>query len=265
MVSPTRRKDANFYIRGFTMSTTDNYFDEEAIGLYKKVKVTLEKHKKPVPLILASPVKKVPRLIIGGLFLLTAIDYFFEIFVMRGSVAGDSLSSNAGTVTLYLLIYFAIAALFLLGPVIFKGKYTAWKKACIAELGFDWEDEYHAPYYKRGKKLVRRHAAGAPQREREAIARSRAAGAAAGGPAPSNRSKAKVTKQLKKVGLACPKCGSTNVQLFNDTRKTLSAGKAFVGGAVAGPAGMAIGAAMGKKGKREYVCLACGKRYSVNN
>ena len=38
----TRCKDANFYIRGFTMSTTDNYFDEEPIGLYKKVKVTLE-------------------------------------------------------------------------------------------------------------------------------------------------------------------------------------------------------------------------------
>lgn len=75
----------------------------------------------------------------------------------------------------------------------------------------------------------------------------------------------KVRKAQRKAGLRCPKCGSTNVTLLNNTKSSLSAGKAVVGDLVAGAPGMVVGAAMGKKGKREYLCNNCGKRYSVKN
>lgn len=75
----------------------------------------------------------------------------------------------------------------------------------------------------------------------------------------------KVKKAQRKAGLRCPKCGSTNVTLLNNTAKSTSAGKAFIGAEAFGLEGMVVGAAMGKKGKREYLCNNCGKRYSVKN
>lgn len=68
-------------------------------------------------------------------------------------------------------------------------------------------------------------------------------------------------KALRKAGLKCPRCGSEDVALVGDTGSPLSAGKAILGGAVAGPAGAAVGAMLGKRGHREYVCLSCGHRY----
>lgn len=68
-------------------------------------------------------------------------------------------------------------------------------------------------------------------------------------------------KALRKAGLKCPRCGSEDVALVGDTGRPLSAGKALVGGAVGGPAGAAVGAMLGKRGRREYVCLSCGHRY----
>ena len=75
----------------------------------------------------------------------------------------------------------------------------------------------------------------------------------------------KVRKAQRKAGLRCPKCGSANVTLLNNTKSSLSAGKAVVGDLVAGAPGMVVGAAMGKRGKREYLCNNCGNRYSVKN
>lgn len=75
----------------------------------------------------------------------------------------------------------------------------------------------------------------------------------------------KVKKAQRKAGLRCPKCGSTDVVLLNNTAKSTSAGKAFIGAEAFGLEGMVVGAAMGKKGKREYLCNHCGKRYSVKN
>lgn len=68
-------------------------------------------------------------------------------------------------------------------------------------------------------------------------------------------------RALRKAGLKCPRCGSEDVALVGDTGRPLSAGKAMVGAAVAGPAGAAVGAMLGKRGHREYVCLSCGHRY----
>lgn len=75
----------------------------------------------------------------------------------------------------------------------------------------------------------------------------------------------KVKKAQRKAGLRCPKCDSTDVTLLNNTSKSTSAGKALVGAEAFGLEGMVVGAAMGRKGKREYLCNHCGKRYSVRN
>ena len=75
----------------------------------------------------------------------------------------------------------------------------------------------------------------------------------------------KVKKVQRKAGLRCPKCGSTDVTLLNNTAKSTSAGKALIGAETFGLEGMVVGAAMGRKGKREYLCNHCGKRYSVRN
>lgn len=75
----------------------------------------------------------------------------------------------------------------------------------------------------------------------------------------------KVKKAQRKAGLRCPKCGSTDVTFLNNTSKSTSAGKALIGAETFGLEGMVVGAAMGRKGKREYLCNHCGKRYSVRN
>lgn len=75
----------------------------------------------------------------------------------------------------------------------------------------------------------------------------------------------KVKKAQRKAGLRCPKCGSTDVTLLNNTSKSTSAGKALIGAELFRLEGMVVGAAMGRKGKREYLCNHCGKRYSVRN
>lgn len=75
----------------------------------------------------------------------------------------------------------------------------------------------------------------------------------------------KVKKAQRKAGLRCPKCDSTDVTFLNNTAKSTSAGKALIGAEAFGIEGMVVGAAMGRKGKREYLCNHCGKRYSVRN
>lgn len=75
----------------------------------------------------------------------------------------------------------------------------------------------------------------------------------------------KVKKAQRKAGLRCPKCGSTDVTLLNNTSKSTSAVKSLIGAETFGLEGMVVGAAMGRKGKREYLCNHCGKRYSVRN
>ena len=75
----------------------------------------------------------------------------------------------------------------------------------------------------------------------------------------------KVKKAQRKAGLRCPKCGSNDVTFLNNTSKSTSAGKALIGAEAFGLEGMVVGAAIGRKGKREYLCNHCGKRYSVRN
>ena len=70
-------------------------------------------------------------------------------------------------------------------------------------------------------------------------------------------------KHMKKAGLMCPRCGSTDVVRIGTTGSPVSVGKAIVGGAVAGPTGAVIGAALGKRGHPLYVCKTCGNRYEA--
>lgn len=69
-------------------------------------------------------------------------------------------------------------------------------------------------------------------------------------------------RKKRAAGLVCPKCGSENVVAVGNTGKDLSAGKALAGAMIAGTAGAVIGASMGTKGKTEWVCRDCGKRYT---
>ncbi len=62
-------------------------------------------------------------------------------------------------------------------------------------------------------------------------------------------------------GPKCPRCGCIDSQVLGSNGKPLSAGKAVVGHMVAGPAGMFVGAAMGKRGKYEVFRLKCRKRF----
>lgn len=61
--------------------------------------------------------------------------------------------------------------------------------------------------------------------------------------------------------LKCPKCWSHNIEVMNDGKKSLSAGKALIGGSLFGPAGLVVGGMMGSKGKYELLCRRCGHRW----
>ena len=63
--------------------------------------------------------------------------------------------------------------------------------------------------------------------------------------------------------MKCPKCKSTNIQVLGGGRKSLSAGKAIVGGALFNLPGLLVGGMMGKKGKYEVFCQDCGHRWKV--
>ena len=66
-----------------------------------------------------------------------------------------------------------------------------------------------------------------------------------------------MAKQIK-----CPKCGSQNFTLLEDTKKSLSLGKGIVGGVLLGPVGAVGGAILGKKGKFDLICNDCKYRWT---
>ena len=58
----------------------------------------------------------------------------------------------------------------------------------------------------------------------------------------------------------CPKCKSLNVALLGQDRKGFSMGK-MVGGAVLTGGIGALAGFIGKKGKYQFYCQDCGKRF----
>ncbi|AEB06894.1 hypothetical protein Corgl_0781 [Coriobacterium glomerans PW2] len=66
-----------------------------------------------------------------------------------------------------------------------------------------------------------------------------------------------MAKQIK-----CPACGSTDFIMLSGGRKKMSITKAALGGLVLGPLGaVAGGAGLGKRGKGDFQCRECGKRW----
>ena len=63
--------------------------------------------------------------------------------------------------------------------------------------------------------------------------------------------------------LRCPKCKSTNIEPLGSSKKSLSVGKAVVGGVLLGPLGAAGGAMLGKKGKTTMFCRDCGYTWKI--
>ncbi|MBY4798226.1 hypothetical protein K6V98_07690 [Collinsella sp. AGMB00827] len=58
--------------------------------------------------------------------------------------------------------------------------------------------------------------------------------------------------------LKCPTCGSLDISALGDSKRSVSAGKAIVGGLIVGPLGFVVGGLMGKKGKVTLYCHDCG-------
>ena len=63
--------------------------------------------------------------------------------------------------------------------------------------------------------------------------------------------------------IKCPSCGSLNFEAVASSKKSLSVGKAAVGGVLLGPLGAVGGAMLGKKGKATFVCHECGNTWQV--
>lgn len=63
--------------------------------------------------------------------------------------------------------------------------------------------------------------------------------------------------------MKCPKCKNTNIEVLGSGKKSLSAGKAAVGGLLFNVPGLLIGGMMGKKGKYEVFCKECGYRWKT--
>ena len=75
-----------------------------------------------------------------------------------------------------------------------------------------------------------------------------------------------VIQQLQKEKMKCPRCGSKNIQLAGKHRKGFSVVKAVGGTVLTSPIG-GIGALAGFAGKQtkksDWVCLDCGKSFTI--
>lgn len=75
-----------------------------------------------------------------------------------------------------------------------------------------------------------------------------------------------VIQQWQKAKMKCPRCGSTNIQLAGKHRKGFSVVKAVGGTVLTSPIG-GIGALAGFAGKQtkksDWVCLDCGKSFTI--
>lgn len=72
-----------------------------------------------------------------------------------------------------------------------------------------------------------------------------------------------VIQQLQKAKMKCPRCGSTNIQLAGKHRKGFSVGKAVGGAVLTGGIGALAGFAGKQTGKSDWVCLDCGRSFTI--
>lgn len=78
--------------------------------------------------------------------------------------------------------------------------------------------------------------------------------------------KASIQRTKLKEKMKCPRCGSQNIQLAGTHKKGFSVGKAVGGAILTGGAG-GIGSLAGFTGKQtgqsDWVCLDCGKTFTI--
>lgn len=72
-----------------------------------------------------------------------------------------------------------------------------------------------------------------------------------------------VIQLLQKEKMKCPRCGSKNIQLAGKHRKGFSVGKAVGGAALTGGIGALAGFAGKQTKKSDWVCLDCGKSFTI--
>lgn len=73
-----------------------------------------------------------------------------------------------------------------------------------------------------------------------------------------------VIQQLQKEKMKCPRCGSRNIQPAGVHKGGFSVGKAVGGAILAGGVGSLAGFAGKQTGKSDWVCLDCGKSFTIN-
>ncbi|MCT3438551.1 hypothetical protein EFQ24_01415 [Limosilactobacillus fermentum] len=73
----------------------------------------------------------------------------------------------------------------------------------------------------------------------------------------------KAKQDRMQAKMKCPRCGSKNIQLAGKHRKGFSVGKAVGGAALTGGIGALAGFAGKQTGKSDWVCLDCGKSFTI--
>ena len=73
----------------------------------------------------------------------------------------------------------------------------------------------------------------------------------------------KAKQDRMQAKMKCPRCGSKNIQLAGQHRKGFSVGKAVGGAALTGGIGALAGFAGKKTKKSDWVCLDCGRSFTI--
>lgn len=73
----------------------------------------------------------------------------------------------------------------------------------------------------------------------------------------------KAKQDRMQAKMKCPRCGSRNIQLAGKHRKGFSVGKAVGGAALTGGIGALAGFAGKKTKKSDWVCLDCGRSFTI--
>lgn len=76
--------------------------------------------------------------------------------------------------------------------------------------------------------------------------------------------KASIQRTKLKAKMKCPRCGSRNIQLAGAHKDSFSVTKAVGGAVLAGGVGSLAGFAGKRTGKSDWVCLDCGKTFTIN-
>lgn len=72
-----------------------------------------------------------------------------------------------------------------------------------------------------------------------------------------------IKRDRLKAKMKCPRCNSTNIQPVGKHKRGFSVGKAVGGAVLTGGVGTLAGFAGKQTGKSDWVCLDCGKSFTI--